>query len=96
MDERGLTYGGLRRGEVAALNLGDVAPELPQIVHRRAVAAPAGGRDHSVMDRRVFLVAVVGGLGAMPLAARAQPQKVARVGFLGTPPQPVWQAGSKP
>jgi putative ABC transport system substrate-binding protein len=37
-----------------------------------------------MMDRRVFLVAVAGGLGAMPLTARAQPQKVARVGFLGT------------
>ena len=36
------------------------------------------------MDRRVFLVAVAGGLAAMPLAARAQPQKIARVGFLGT------------
>jgi putative ABC transport system substrate-binding protein len=36
------------------------------------------------MDRRVFLVAVAGGLATMPLAARAQPQKVARVGFLGT------------
>jgi hypothetical protein len=37
-----------------------------------------------MMDRRVFLVAVAGGLVAMPLAACAQPQKVARVGFLGT------------
>src|SRR4029450_6216431 len=36
------------------------------------------------MQRRLFLMAVAGALGAVPLAARAQQRKVPHVGFLGT------------
>jgi putative ABC transport system substrate-binding protein len=36
------------------------------------------------MDRRTFLGALAGGLFAAPLAARAQPRKVARIAFLTT------------
>src|SRR5262245_55681822 len=38
------------------------------------------------MDRRAFLTMVGGSIFAAPLAARAQPGKVARIGMLGGPP----------
>ena len=42
-----------------------------------------------MMDRRVFIRAMAGGLLAAPLAAVAQPGKVWRIGFLGASPSTV-------
>ena len=45
-----------------------------------------------MMDRRVFLGTLGGGLLAAPLAAEAQAGKVYRIGVLANEPSPMWEA----
>jgi hypothetical protein len=48
--------------------------------HDPAVAAPACGRGHSVMDRREFIIVVASGLLAARIAVTQQAGKVPRIG----------------